>query len=465
MSPRWASRFTQTPGRSRDPVLYGSIKLPDLTLRRLADQLLPTMRHHKGQLLINDLKSDKNFGWLAKQARQLLAVPLQRQEQVLGCMFLLDKHSSEFDSVDAKLFNSIANESAIYLENSQLFGDVHGLMMGLLHSLTSAVDAKDSYTCGHSERVALLSRHLATEIGLPDAEVEQIYMAGLLHDVGKIGVPESVLQKTGRLTNEEFDQMKKHPKIGARILADVKQVKALDPRRAPSPRAIRWPRLSLRPGRHCHSADGPYHLSGRLLRCDDFQPHVSQSAAVGSCPDRNPPLRRHPVRSHSGRGLPPQRPRLPARTPPQPRREIPQAARPPGNPPHRIKVRPADKHFLCPQSARAPQRRMAPHIISTKLPGCIAVAISIPAAGRAARRSDSHVFKVMRRTRHSIAARSKSQCLAISNSINCHMRTHVPNYMLRDTHRLRYPDTTGSDKEPKREPHRLSRTVWQRQSL
>lgn len=216
-------------GTRLDPVLYGSIKLPELTLRRLADQLLPTVRHRKGQLLINDLKSDENFAWLAKHARQLLAVPLQRQEQVLGCMFLLDKHSSEFDSVDAKLFNSIANESAIYLENSQLFDDVHGLMMGLLHSLTSAVDAKDSYTCGHSERVALLSRHLAAEIGLPDVEVEQIYMAGLLHDVGKIGVPESVLQKTGRLTNEEFDQMKKHPEIGARILADVKQIKVLIP--------------------------------------------------------------------------------------------------------------------------------------------------------------------------------------------------------------------------------------------
>src|SRR6202035_4880680 len=104
------------------------------------------------------------------------------------------------------------------------FADVHGLMMGLLHSLTSAVDAKDAYTCGHSERVALLSRHLAIEIALADQEVEQIYMAGLLHDVGKIGVPESVLQKTGRLTPEEFEQMKKHPAIGARILQDVKQI-------------------------------------------------------------------------------------------------------------------------------------------------------------------------------------------------------------------------------------------------
>src|SRR5213078_2528034 len=124
----------------------------------------------------------------------------------------------------SKLLNSIANESAIYLENAMLFEDVHGLMMGLLHSLTSAVDAKDAYTCGHSERVALLARQLAKQAGYPDAFVERVYMAGLLHDVGKIGVPEAVLQKTGRLTDEEFDLIKKHPEIGGRILRDVKQV-------------------------------------------------------------------------------------------------------------------------------------------------------------------------------------------------------------------------------------------------
>jgi len=80
-------------------------------------------------------------------------------------------------------------------------------MMGLLHSLTSAVDAKDAYTCGHSERVALLSRNLAQQVRMRDADVEQIYMAGLLHDVGKIGVPESVLQKAGKLTAEEFEHI------------------------------------------------------------------------------------------------------------------------------------------------------------------------------------------------------------------------------------------------------------------
>jgi HD-GYP domain-containing protein (c-di-GMP phosphodiesterase class II) len=212
-----------------DPALYGQLALTQQRLRHLGAELIRLLRDRKAPLLVNDLARDKHFKWLADDARQLIAVPLQRQDEVLGCMFGLDKHAGEFDSVDAKLLNSIANESAIYLENAKLFEDVHGLMMGLLHALTSAVDAKDAYTCGHSERVALLSRRLAKEIRLPDNQVERIYMAGLLHDVGKIGVPEAVLQKTGRLTAEEFEQMKRHPGVGARILSDIKQVEDIIP--------------------------------------------------------------------------------------------------------------------------------------------------------------------------------------------------------------------------------------------
>jgi HD-GYP domain-containing protein (c-di-GMP phosphodiesterase class II) len=212
-----------------EPVLYGSMSLPPGKVHRLSEELLKVLSARKSPLLINELQQDRAFGWLGEHAKQLIAVPLQRQDQVLGCLFAIDKLGGDFDSVESKLLNSIANESAIYLENVTLFEDVHGLMMGLLHSLTSAVDAKDAYTCGHSERVALLSRHLAQNAGLSEHEVERIYMAGLLHDVGKIGVPEAVLQKTGKLTPEEFDQMKKHPEIGARILHDIKQIKDIIP--------------------------------------------------------------------------------------------------------------------------------------------------------------------------------------------------------------------------------------------
>jgi len=217
-----------TQGKS-EPVLYGELTLPPGRVLRLADDLMRVMHTRKGPLLINELAIDKEFDWLAEHARQMMAVPLQRHDQVLGCLYALDKHDGDFDSADSKLLNSIANESAIYLENSRLFEDMRGLMMGLLHSLTSAVDAKDPYTFGHSERVALLSRHLSQEVRLSEHDIEQVYMAGLLHDVGKIGVPESVLQKTGKLTAEEFDAMKKHPEIGARILQDVRQIKQIIP--------------------------------------------------------------------------------------------------------------------------------------------------------------------------------------------------------------------------------------------
>ncbi len=215
--------------RQLDPVLYGTMSLPPGKVHRLAQDLMSLLCECKSPLLVNDLRRHPNLQWLSEHARQLIAVPLQRQDQVLGCLFALDKNSDDFDSVDAKLLNSIANESAIYLENAMLFEDVHDLMMGLIHSLTSAVDAKDAYTCGHSERVALLTRELARQMCLPEATVDRFYMAGLLHDVGKIGVPERVLQKEGKLTDEEFALIKKHPEIGARILGDIKQIEDIIP--------------------------------------------------------------------------------------------------------------------------------------------------------------------------------------------------------------------------------------------
>jgi HD-GYP domain-containing protein (c-di-GMP phosphodiesterase class II) len=212
-----------------EPVLYGSLGLPPGEVHRLAESLFRILRDRQSPLLIHDLAADKTFHWLGAYAQQLIAVPLQRQDQLLGCMFGLDKLTGEFDTVDSKLLNSIANESAIYLENSMLYEDVRGLMMGLLHALISAVDAKDTYTCGHSERVALLSRRLAMEARLGEHGVERIYMAGLLHDVGKIGVPEAVLQKAGRLTDAEFGEIRKHPEIGARILRDIRQIEDIIP--------------------------------------------------------------------------------------------------------------------------------------------------------------------------------------------------------------------------------------------
>jgi len=211
------------------PAIYGEIELPAESLGKLGDTLMSRLRGRVMPLVLSDLSQDADLKWLESSAHSLLAVPLGPQDRPLGCLFALDKQTGDFDSSDAKLVRSLADESSIYLDNARLFEDQHSLLMGLLHSLTSAVDAKDTYTCGHSQRVALLSRHLARAAGLSDDDVEEVYVAALLHDVGKIGVPEAVLQKAGKLTDDEFTQMKRHPRIGARILDDVRQLRHVLP--------------------------------------------------------------------------------------------------------------------------------------------------------------------------------------------------------------------------------------------
>lgn len=105
-------------------------------------------------------------------------------------------------------------------ENEKLF-------MHVVHSLTDAIDAKDTYTNGHSGRVAMYSREIARRYGYSDKEQSDIYMMGLLHDVGKIGVPDAVINKPAKLTDEEYEMIKNHPGMGARILKNIKEMPSL----------------------------------------------------------------------------------------------------------------------------------------------------------------------------------------------------------------------------------------------
>ena len=163
-------------------------------------------------------------------ARNLLVVPLQSDKQAIGILFGGNKlDGTDITTVDSKLCSSLAGSLVIFLENMMLYSDAQAMFIGTLHALTSAIDAKDSYTHGHSERVALMSRSLAIASGMPEDIAERVYLSGLIHDVGKIGVPEAVLCKPGRLTSEEFGLIKRHPEIGGRILKDIRQMQDLIP--------------------------------------------------------------------------------------------------------------------------------------------------------------------------------------------------------------------------------------------
>jgi HD-GYP domain-containing protein (c-di-GMP phosphodiesterase class II) len=102
-------------------------------------------------------------------------------------------------------------------------------LFDLIHCLTAAIDAKDPYTCGHSERVARIAARLARQMKLPGGVVSDVYLAGLLHDIGKIGIRDGVLQKADRLTEEEFEHIKTHTIVGDRIVSNIKQLTHLCP--------------------------------------------------------------------------------------------------------------------------------------------------------------------------------------------------------------------------------------------
>ena len=105
--------------------------------------------------------------------------------------------------------------------------EVEGLSLHVVHTLADAIDAKDAYTKGHSGRVADYSREIAKRYGYSPERQEEIYMMGLLHDVGKIGVPDAVINKPGKLTDEEYDKIKTHPGRGAKILENIVEMPKL----------------------------------------------------------------------------------------------------------------------------------------------------------------------------------------------------------------------------------------------
>jgi HD-GYP domain-containing protein (c-di-GMP phosphodiesterase class II) len=110
------------------------------------------------------------------------------------------------------------------LSNAKIYTDLKELLFGIIRALTAAIDAKDPYTSGHSERVARIAVRLAEELKMPPGKRSDLYLAGLLHDVGKIGVDDGVLKKTGPLTPEEFRKIKAHVEIGVTILKDLRKL-------------------------------------------------------------------------------------------------------------------------------------------------------------------------------------------------------------------------------------------------
>jgi putative nucleotidyltransferase with HDIG domain len=168
--------------------------------------------------------------WRWPAVRQMIAVALADGEHVFGWLAAFNHvGGGEFGSVEVGLLSSVAAILGIHSGNIDLYRQQSELLAAIVRSLTSAIDAKDSYTCGHSDRVARVAVRLAEELKCDPKTVETLYLAGQLHDIGKIGIDDNVLQKAGRLSEEEYEHIKKHVEIGHHILHDLERLEEVLP--------------------------------------------------------------------------------------------------------------------------------------------------------------------------------------------------------------------------------------------
>jgi putative nucleotidyltransferase with HDIG domain len=225
----------------------GLIDIDEQTAAILHSGLMEEINSGKEALLDSEVDSAFKYDW-PDNINNIIAVPLCGKEKtesgitgknengncVMGLMVAINRiGKQDFDSTDIKLFNSVAGGCAVFVENGRLFKDLKELFIGSLKALTSSIDAKDKYTHGHSERVAFISRWIAEKLSeqeqLDEEQINMVYLAGLLHDIGKIGIEEVVLRKKGKLTEQEYNRIKQHPSIGAGILHEIKQMRDVIP--------------------------------------------------------------------------------------------------------------------------------------------------------------------------------------------------------------------------------------------
>lgn len=211
-------------------VTTGSLAVDESEILKLYHQIVAADRAGKSFRVVNRIGDDQTYAWASAWLERFVYFPLARTNHHYGALLAINQiNNDDFGSEEVQLINTVVERSAAFLENVRLYDDLEQLFMGMLHALVNSIDAKDPYTCGHSQRVAWLSRHIAGLAAVPEPQRQRVYLSGLLHDVGKIGINDALLSKTGRLTAEEYEEIKRHPVIGTRILEGMKQVEDLVP--------------------------------------------------------------------------------------------------------------------------------------------------------------------------------------------------------------------------------------------
>ncbi len=235
--------------------------------------------------------------YLKFRVKEIICVPLHTKQKVTGMMLVIsDVSQNNFVSSDLSILSALSTQAAVVIENAKLYESMKDQFLSTIRVATNALEFKDAYTSGHSERVTEFAVLLSKELNLAHEEIENIRQAAILHDIGKIGISETILTKKGRLTDEEFATIKLHPSIGDSIVEPM----ALNPDRARGdkkpPRKMGRPRLSRRPRRRKNTFLRKNNSPGRRFRRNDLQQAVPRRHGHGKSLLRIHQVRRRAVR-------------------------------------------------------------------------------------------------------------------------------------------------------------------------
>jgi len=198
--------------------------------------LVAAMAHQESVVEYHEMDVMPSFASLPSHDREIMAnsgieliVPLQSNNHLTGMLLLGRKISHEpYSYEERRLLQTVSTDVAINIDTANHFenmkqkhSELQKAMNGVVHAVSILVGSRDPYTAGHQRRVAELARQIAKEIGFSDWQNTGVFIAGLLHDVGKVSVPAEILSKPGRLTANEFDIIKNHCRVGYDILQKI----------------------------------------------------------------------------------------------------------------------------------------------------------------------------------------------------------------------------------------------------
>lgn len=199
----------------------GSIVLSRTVVRDVLEHGISTFTHDA----LADGRYSIGESVVLERIRSVMCAPMRTTDQILGVLYVDSHAAHEFHETGLELLAAIGNQAGVALHRARLLADVENLFLDLTKAIAAIIDAKDGYTHRHSERVATFAVKLAHQLGVSGDDLAAVQLSGLLHDVGKIGVRDAILNKPGELTADEFAEVRQHPAHGAAILSHIQNAK------------------------------------------------------------------------------------------------------------------------------------------------------------------------------------------------------------------------------------------------